>query len=377
MPRRADAGHISLGRTLTVLLLLIASVPAVDSAEASTAAWTVVEVDTPAAVVSSARFFTGLATDPSGATAVLYGGVPQTAAGGDPALADTWTWQDGTWTPRCGTSEPGATGPCGPGPRVHHALATGPDNVVLFGGAAEQPGGPISAHTDTWLWNGSAWIQVCADGACGPAAELAVAMAGDGTRVVLFGGLDIDGAMHYVDDTWVFDGSTWTQICGTGIGTPCGPSARAGSALAWDGEQFVLFGGGGLGGPPEPSADTWVLDPDAAPGDTWALVCGDGACGPPARALAGATTVTHPRDRTRTGALLAGGANLGGPSETQHRDQWLFRDGTWVQLPTPWPSTPLELGEDLPPGRPVSPSRAPPVSPRPARFSSSVSTSGR
>ncbi|MCZ7525965.1 MAG: hypothetical protein M5U14_06000 [Acidimicrobiia bacterium] len=331
-----------------VLLLVATSTAGAVADTPPPANWVMGATSTPPALASSMRLFPGMAADPVGDTVVLHGGIAATAAPGDPALADTWTWQDGTWTPRCGTSEPGATAPCGPGQRVHHGLATGPGGVILFGGAENQLGGPIPVHSDTWRWTGSAWTQVCADGACGPVADVAMAMAGTGTRAVLFGGLDVHAGPAPVDDTWVFDGATWTQVCGTGIGTPCGPTARAGAAMAWDGEQFVLFGGGGLGGGPAPSGDTWVLGPDPQPGDPWTQVCADGACGPAARSFAGAATLSRPDDETRRGALLAGGGTFDDPVQTQHRDQWLFRDGSWAQLPTPWPSTPLTF-EDGPP----------------------------
>src|SRR5207244_1638764 len=56
-------------------------------------------------------------------------------------------------------------------------------------------------------------------------------------RVVLFAGFDAAG---YLDDTWTFDGTTWTREA-----PPLSPSARAAASIAYDAvaHRLVLFGG--------------------------------------------------------------------------------------------------------------------------------------
>ena len=58
-------------------------------------------------------------------------------------------------------------------------------------------------------------------------------------QLLLFGGYN--GA--YLDDTWAWNGTTWTEL---NTGSSGAPSARYGPALAYDtaSGQMVLFGGG-------------------------------------------------------------------------------------------------------------------------------------
>src|SRR2546428_839958 len=68
-------------------------------------------------------------------------------------------------------------------------------------------------------------------------------------RIVLFGGEDAAGI--FMNDTWTWDGTTWTQMH---PGHP--PSARAYAAMAWrDRREVILFGGFGPNGY---LSDTWL-----------------------------------------------------------------------------------------------------------------------
>jgi hypothetical protein len=75
----------------------------------------------------------------------------------------------------------------------------------------------------------------------------------DNKTVVLFGGRNADGTLS--DDTWVWNGSTWTNYPGSQIQAP---PARQLAAMAFDPDlhQLILFGGEGAGGQPLP--DTWA-----------------------------------------------------------------------------------------------------------------------
>jgi hypothetical protein len=53
--------------------------------------------------------------------------------------------------------------------------------------------------------------------------------------VLLFGGAESDGST--LADTWIWDGSKWTQVA------DAGPDARAGAAMAHRGGDIILFGG--------------------------------------------------------------------------------------------------------------------------------------
>ncbi len=71
----------------------------------------------------------------------------------------------------------------------------------------------------------------------------------DGT-VVLFGGY---GTSDYLNDTWVFNGNTWSQISGT----PSPPARHFATMASGPGGTVVLFGGGNSTGN---LGDTWVWD---------------------------------------------------------------------------------------------------------------------
>ena len=292
----------------------------------------------------SGRGFHGLAEDPSGEV-VLYGGA---VLGPGNGLADTWTWDGSHWSARCGAPGHAAPAACGPGPRVHFGMSSGPGGVILFGGLDAVIGVGQTGYGDTWRWDGDAWTRLCTTESCGPGTLLLPAMAGNGRRVVMFGGAGLgEGGPAVTDDTWVFDGASWRQVCGSAIADPCGPAARAGAALGWDGDEWVLFGGSdGVAPGAQPLADTWVFD-----GETWSVACGPGepgGCGPAARAYASMATVRSPYP-ARRGALLAGGAWFGDES-TMHRDAWFWDGDAWTTIAVPWDDSPfVAQGEDGPP----------------------------
>jgi hypothetical protein len=99
-----------------------------------------------------------------------------------------------------------------PPPRFDHAMAydSAHGQVVLFGGANGPSGIYIStqAFNDTWVWDGSNWTQK--SGQANPSARAGHSMAYDAAhgQVVLFGGFS-NGAVS--NDTWVWDGENWTQ----------------------------------------------------------------------------------------------------------------------------------------------------------------------
>ena len=132
------------------------------------------------------------------------------------------------------------------------AACGGPGNATVnqSSPSSRAPG----LRADTWTWDGAAWHSVAAGG---PSPRYAAAMAYDEQHktYVLFGGQTKDGSS---DETWLFDGSKWTQA------TPAHkPTARRNPAMAYDPAQknVVLYGGlvqdKGEG---VPAADTWGWD---------------------------------------------------------------------------------------------------------------------
>jgi hypothetical protein len=285
---------------------------------------------TNATLASASRVFDASAGDASGTRVVLYGGE---APASNTARRDTWVNEpDGSWQPMCGTQVAGATAACGPGARAGLGMADAPGGIILYGGFPNSIGGSGGnpPDGDTWRWNGSKWSRVCTAATCGPGGRALMAMAGNGSSAVMFGGLGTSGSLA---DTWVFDGHTWTETCGQ-TGSPCGPMGLGGASMAWDGEHYVLFGGADLNGNGAPVDDTWIFN-----GARWTRVCGTSIghpCGPAARGLAAFAFANNPVAALR-GAVLAEGGDIFG-SGTQHleRDAWFFDGAVWTRLDPPW-----------------------------------------
>ncbi|MCG2681743.1 MAG: S8 family serine peptidase, partial [Kiritimatiellae bacterium] len=152
----------------------------------------------------------------------------------------TWIWNGSNWHPHSG-------GLADPDARAFGAMAYDATHgqVVLFGG------GSISYYGDTWLWGGSSWT------AGHPVGWVPVARGGHGLaydanlgQVVLFGGIGGSDS-GYWNDTWLWDGSNWMQEL-----PAISPPGRTYTAMAYDAErkEVVLFGGWRYG----TMNDTWV-----------------------------------------------------------------------------------------------------------------------
>ncbi len=174
----------------------------------------------------SARAGHAMAYDTSRQEVVLFGG--HTSEGDS---NETWVWNGMDWTQRFPVTSPP--------PRVHHWMAYDADRgqVVLFGGA-----NATGFLSDTWTWDGVSWTQKFPP-VSPPARWVGQFMAYDAgrARVVLFGGNAPPGCPTCRwDDTWTWDGTTWTQEH-----PPASPPALSNHAMAYDeihGET-LLFGG--------------------------------------------------------------------------------------------------------------------------------------
>ena len=156
-------------------------------------------------------------------------------------LNDTWTWDGSTWTNQSPATRPPVLF------AASMAYDAGTGQLVLFGGWEDL--GPNVVLNDTWTWNGSTWTQQSP--ATSPPARFEATMVYDpGTgQLVLFGGYVRDS---FFDDTWTWDGTTWTQQS-----TATSPAARFLASMAYDPDtgQLVIFGGQGVGG--GDLIDTW------------------------------------------------------------------------------------------------------------------------
>jgi uncharacterized protein (TIGR03437 family) len=212
------------------------------------------------------------------------------------------------------------TSPTGRGtPRM--AYDSMQSQVVLFGGGN---GNPVNHGylNDTWIWDGTNWTQ--SQPAQSPTPRSNTGMAYDSVhgQTVVFGGEGVGGVR--LGDTWLWDGSNWTQF------QQIGPPAREYHAMAFDSQhgQAVMFGGEGVNG--DLLNDTWLWD-----GTSW-TVAHPQSSPPPRAGLAMAYDATHGQ------VVLFGGntdsSNLG--------DTWLWDGTNWTQV-TPQNSPPARCYHEM------------------------------
>ncbi len=207
------------------------------------AGWRVVD---PAPAI---RQGTAMVTDTARRRLVVFGGL--NATGGPPRLpsGDTWILVSDGWIRIRSAVSPSA--------RSDHAMAFDGQNTVLFGGWAD----PL-VFDDTWELDRGQWRLVSP--ATHPAGRWGHAMAlMPGVGVVLFGGQT--GAA--TSETWIYKNGNWTDVSATAGRPP----ARSKAALAYDPVRgrLVLAAGEGTSGRLD---DTWVFD-----GTTWTEIPLSGA----------------------------------------------------------------------------------------------------
>lgn len=182
-----------------------------------------------------------MAYDAATRTVVLYGGIASAHGTG----ADvTWTWNGTTWRKHVPATSPPN--------RDQASMAYDPATrtVVLFGGIE---GGAGAWLNDTWTWDGTAWTQQVP--AASPKARLWASMAYDAaTRtVVLFGG-DHHAVGDPFNDTWTWHGTTWVRQR-----PATKPSARSFASIAYDkATKTVVLYGGQCSHPYQACGDTWT-----------------------------------------------------------------------------------------------------------------------
>jgi hypothetical protein len=172
-----------------------------------------------------ARYNAAMAYNTTAGQIILFGGWGCPGSG---ACGDTWIWNGKTWTEVSPVNSPS--------PRYLHSMTfyKQAHQVVLFGGQGTGQGGSCIVCGDTWIWNGSNWIQQFPSS--GPSARIGASLADSKEgQVVLFGGV----GTQYVNDTWVWDGSNWTEQF-----PASSPPPRAFAPMSEDlGDDIFLFGG--------------------------------------------------------------------------------------------------------------------------------------
>jgi hypothetical protein len=206
----------------------------------------------------SGRYLSASAYDSLRALVFMFGG----DRGDGFRYGDLWRWDGFAWSAAPSTNPPSARR----GPALIYDSDR--DRVVLFGG--DSASGPTSEHWELNPQTG-AWTDRTGSLSVRPPARWAHAMVYDSSRhrAVLYGGVNADGSSR--DDTWLFDGTAWAQ----GPAAPPGLGARNSAGMVYDSlrRQTILFGGGSGANPI--SSDTWVFD-----GTSWSQL--QTAGGPPA-----------------------------------------------------------------------------------------------
>jgi len=188
------------------------------------------------------------------------------------------------------------------------------DNTIIEGSIAD----------DTWAWDGRTWTKVGPQ--TSPPGRANHAMATLGSKVVLFGGdaaqsPDLNAPSY--GDTWEWDGTTWTEAA-----PPTSPPARTNHAMATLGNKVVLFGGTQTALPvfvnppdglpvPVSEGDTWEWD-----GTTWTQLAPPTS--PPAR-------MNHAMATLGNKVVLFGGEGANGPTD----DTWEWDGTTWTKRAPP------------------------------------------
>lgn len=154
-----------------------------------------------------------------------------------------------------------------PSPRMWHAIAfdSRRGRLIVFGGSRFEPGGgsfePLSDGGPTHEWDGTTWTTVPATNwnwPVDPRFRIGAAMAFDRQRgkTVLFGGASVTTTTYspvYRNDTFEWDGSTWTAMQPTTM-----PPAYYQPRMVFDADrgQCVLFGNPNMSG----GSTVWAWD---------------------------------------------------------------------------------------------------------------------
>jgi hypothetical protein len=287
----------------------VASVPRADTYVYASGTWGIV-IDSTRPGPRSLFTFT---TDPVNNTIWMLGGTTDTVT-----LSDFWRYDHGAWQQVVVDGTPSSC------QTPNAAFDTDRQKLVV-----------VCADTTTYEWDGTAWKAFTGLKTL-PNFRRWSAMAYDATlkKTVLFGGLDSSGTSgNYVDWTWLWDGTSWTQQ------THNLPPSRS-SAMMWfdpNLKKTVMYGGIGRALATDRVTrfgDMWTLDSSG-----WTQLTAPLATAPPGIRY-GAQLTVDPRSNH---VLLFGGLRLdtipsGQPNvpDTQVQvyagDMWEWDGSAWTQI---------------------------------------------
>lgn len=240
-----------------------------------------------------------------GTGVLLFGGAP---AIGNP-FADTWRYDGNTWTQLAPTASPTRRAQAGIVYDSFRGVA-----VMYGGGNTSFFGGP--SIDQTWEFDGTTWSQITTTHTPGGLSLMGIAFDSARNRTVVYGGVSDSRFPIAAGGTWEYDGFDWTQV--TTAQSP-GPLERPAMCYHAGLGRTILFGGidpqtGGTN-------TTWSFD-----GTNWTALPISGTL-PSART--GARMVYDP---ARSVAVLYGGADP--MTGNQFNDSWEFNGVVWAQVAT-------------------------------------------
>lgn len=163
-------------------------------------------------------------------------------------VSSTWTFDGRAWT-RAATA-------ISPPPRRRAGIAYDPvsSKVVLYGGDGQ---GAAGALDDTWTWDGKTWTRLHPTTTPGGGQAQLVYDAASSQMILFCQRQQAPGSRNYTVTTWSWTGSTWTQLHPNTM-----PPAAGSPAMTYDavGRELVLF-------------ETPVISP--GPSQTWTYANGE------------------------------------------------------------------------------------------------------
>jgi hypothetical protein len=179
--------------------------------------------------------------DSQRAAYVMYGGWSSPFSIGS-GIDETWEFSSGNWSQAAPANTPG-------GLWKHAMCFDSARNVtVLFGGATS---GLLGSINQTWEYDGTTWTQITPAGTPGPRENATMCFDAVLGQSLMFGGSDpFSGANN---ELWAYNGSTWLQIPVSGAW----PSARAGMEMVYDPARAVCIMSGGIDNIGNGLNDTW------------------------------------------------------------------------------------------------------------------------
>jgi len=165
------------------------------------------------------------------------------------AQADTQVWNGTAWEARSPAQSPS--------PRCDAAMAWDPetDEILLFGGGTAGMATGISGTPldDTWSWNGTTWTPLQPAHKPPPRESAAIGFDAIRHRLVVFGGR---AQTNVLSDGWSFAQGDWTALASAGVP----PGRRYHAQLAWNGARGRLTLIGGFAVEDAAYQDSWELD---------------------------------------------------------------------------------------------------------------------